>query len=56
MKDTKCYHYTVSLEKVKSECEDKKKCSLYASNVVFGDPCVGTFKYLSVTYYCTIPE
>ncbi|XP_070540332.1 uncharacterized protein [Ptychodera flava] len=42
----------VSIDVVKEECEDKKSCSVRASNSVFGDPCVGTFKYLQVKYYC----
>ena len=34
-------------------CDGKRTCRLKATNGVFGDPCIGTFKYLSVNYRCT---
>ncbi|XP_061174699.1 L-rhamnose-binding lectin CSL3-like [Saccostrea echinata] len=37
---------------VKRFCDGKRRCRLRASNSLFGDPCVGTYKYLSVKYYC----
>ncbi|MGI4401095.1 hypothetical protein ACR2V8_26930, partial [Klebsiella pneumoniae] len=33
-------------------CNYRGFCTVRASNSVFGDPCVGTFKYLDVSYYC----
>uniref|UniRef100_A0A8C2FYA3 SUEL-type lectin domain-containing protein n=1 Tax=Cyprinus carpio TaxID=7962 RepID=A0A8C2FYA3_CYPCA len=33
-------------------CEGKSSCSILASNSVFSDPCVGTFKYLNISYSC----
>ena len=48
---TKC-NSSQSLPKVKSRCEGKKSCSVYAKNNVFGDPCPGTRKYLKVKYRC----
>ncbi|XP_046870113.1 L-rhamnose-binding lectin CSL3 [Hypomesus transpacificus] len=33
-------------------CNGEQSCSLFASNSVFSDPCVGTYKYLDVTYVC----
>uniref|UniRef100_A0A8C9X9P8 SUEL-type lectin domain-containing protein n=1 Tax=Sander lucioperca TaxID=283035 RepID=A0A8C9X9P8_SANLU len=35
-------------------CNGKNNCTIAASNSVFGDPCVGTYKYLEVasTCYC----
>jgi len=33
-------------------CNGKKKCTIKASNKVFGDPCVGTRKSLRVSYVC----
>ncbi|XP_071501966.1 L-rhamnose-binding lectin CSL3-like [Diadema antillarum] len=33
-------------------CNGKSRCIVPASNRVFGDPCIGTSKYLSVTYTC----
>ena len=43
---------TTSRDVVKGECEGKQSCEVKASNGVFGDPCVGTFKYLDVAYKC----
>uniref|UniRef100_A0A667YX53 SUEL-type lectin domain-containing protein n=1 Tax=Myripristis murdjan TaxID=586833 RepID=A0A667YX53_9TELE len=33
-------------------CNGQKSCTIYASNSVFGDPCVGTYKYLELAYTC----
>ncbi|KAK5623743.1 hypothetical protein CRENBAI_006753 [Crenichthys baileyi] len=33
-------------------CNGKNRCTVRASNSVFGDPCAGTFKYLEVAYTC----
>ncbi len=41
-----------SVAKVQAACNYKVKCSLLASNAVFGDPCEGTPKYLEVSYRC----
>ena len=41
-----------SLEKVRRACNGKEDCSVRASNGVFGDPCGGTAKYLSIRYQC----
>jgi hypothetical protein len=46
-------HATKSLEKVKERCEGKSSCTVTASHTLFGDPCGGTYKYLSVDYECT---
>jgi len=35
-----------------SKCNGKRKCKIEASNDVFGDPCVGTFKYVKMVYHC----
>ncbi|XP_039541658.1 L-rhamnose-binding lectin CSL3-like [Pimephales promelas] len=40
--------------KVSHRCNGRKRCVVPASNSLFGDPCVGTFKYLHVTYTCQI--
>ena len=37
-----------SLGKVVSDCQGRYFCYLHATNSKFGDPCVGTFKYLEV--------
>lgn len=41
-----------SLDKVKRSCQGKRSCRLTASNGIYGDPCVGTYKYLEVRYRC----
>uniref|UniRef100_A0A3Q4H251 SUEL-type lectin domain-containing protein n=1 Tax=Neolamprologus brichardi TaxID=32507 RepID=A0A3Q4H251_NEOBR len=38
--------------KVAESCNGKSSCTIRASNSVFGDPCVGTYKYLEVAYIC----
>lgn len=38
-----------SLSIVKADCQDKPNCVLKADNGKFGDPCVGTKKYLEVS-------
>ncbi|KAI3357864.1 hypothetical protein L3Q82_016256 [Scortum barcoo] len=38
--------------KVAESCNGKNSCIIRASNAVFGDPCVGTYKYLEVAYTC----
>ncbi|KAK7166993.1 hypothetical protein R3I94_001405 [Phoxinus phoxinus] len=37
---------------VYDRCNRKQTCVVPASNSLFGDPCVGTYKYLDVTYAC----
>ncbi|XP_002730587.1 rhamnose-binding lectin-like [Saccoglossus kowalevskii] len=37
---------------VHEACERKTSCDIHAIHTLFGDPCVGTFKYLDVEYYC----
>ncbi|XP_043975370.1 L-rhamnose-binding lectin SML-like [Gambusia affinis] len=36
-------------------CKGKLACPVLASSSVFGDPCVGTYKYLEVKYRCQNP-
>ncbi|XP_071480870.1 L-rhamnose-binding lectin CSL3-like [Diadema antillarum] len=43
---------TTSVARVRDRCHAKAKCSVDASNQVFGDPCMGTFKYLQIEYVC----
>uniref|UniRef100_A0A673W695 SUEL-type lectin domain-containing protein n=1 Tax=Salmo trutta TaxID=8032 RepID=A0A673W695_SALTR len=35
-----------------SQSTTSKMCIVPASNLVFGDPCVGTYKYLDTKYSC----
>ncbi|TRY54864.1 hypothetical protein DNTS_001815 [Danionella cerebrum] len=48
---TDCYASN-SLTLVSNGCEGTSSCSIVASNSVFSDPCVGTFKYLYISYTC----
>lgn len=41
-----------SKEIVKSKCNEKRKCSVLASNEVFKDRCAGIIKYLEVKFTC----
>ncbi|XP_063319852.1 L-rhamnose-binding lectin CSL3-like [Pelmatolapia mariae] len=41
-----------STDVVAKSCNGKSSCTLSSSNSVFGDPCVGTYKYLEVVYTC----
>jgi len=51
IKTTNC-SASSSLWKVINLCGNRGACNLEAENSVFGDPCVGTFKYLNVSYLC----
>jgi len=41
-----------SLEIARAKCNNKQSCSLTATYLEYGDPCVGTYKYLNVVYSC----
>ena len=47
-----CSGSETTLEKVRGSCEGKASCTIKASSSVFGDRCVGTFKYLKVVHSC----
>ncbi|XP_040908208.1 rhamnose-binding lectin-like [Toxotes jaculatrix] len=49
IEDADCSNPT---SKVAESCNGKNSCTITASNSVFGDPCVGTYKYLEVAYDC----
>ncbi|XP_075949354.1 L-rhamnose-binding lectin SML-like isoform X2 [Anarhichas minor] len=48
-----CSSHTSS---VSESCNGKNSCTVRASNSVFGDPCVGTYKYLELGYICEYPS
>ncbi|XP_053480477.1 rhamnose-binding lectin isoform X2 [Ictalurus furcatus] len=50
--NTNCYAPN-TLSTVAAMCKGKKTCTVEASNTIFNDPCVGTVKYLTVSYICT---
>ena len=41
-----------SLRIVRKKCDKERRCELHAMNTVFGEPCVGTPKYLYVEFVC----
>uniref|UniRef100_A0A1A8JDI1 SUEL-type lectin domain-containing protein n=1 Tax=Nothobranchius kuhntae TaxID=321403 RepID=A0A1A8JDI1_NOTKU len=53
IQNTACSNPT---NQVADSCEGKNSCTIQASNSVFGDPCVGIFKYLEVAYACQYPS
>uniref|UniRef100_A0A8C6SHJ5 SUEL-type lectin domain-containing protein n=1 Tax=Neogobius melanostomus TaxID=47308 RepID=A0A8C6SHJ5_9GOBI len=51
LQNVNCASYTMGPLKILG-CNGKSRCSVRASNSVFGDPCGGTYKYLQVSYSC----
>eukprot|EP01052_Picozoa_sp_SAG31_P019047 SAG31_NODE_1374_length_8594_cov_57.759623_2_plen_617_part_00 len=45
-------HEPNSLALVREICQGLQDCTVSATNEVFGDPCGGTYKYLTVNYQC----
>ena len=45
-------HETMSTDIVRASCQSQVTCDVAATNGVFGDPCGGTYKYLTVNYLC----
>uniref|UniRef100_A0A8C5AI64 SUEL-type lectin domain-containing protein n=1 Tax=Gadus morhua TaxID=8049 RepID=A0A8C5AI64_GADMO len=43
---------TTATSTVAKSCDGKRRCTVYALNSKFGDPCYGTFKYLELAYTC----
>eukprot|EP01051_Picozoa_sp_SAG22_P023141 SAG22_NODE_5837_length_945_cov_1.367612_2_plen_125_part_01 len=43
-------HATNSGDIVTAACQGEQSCSVDVTNAVFGDPCGGTYKYLTVNY------
>ncbi|XP_053480419.1 rhamnose-binding lectin-like, partial [Ictalurus furcatus] len=51
LSNTNCYSYN-TLSLFCCRCEPQQTCQVPATNSVFSDPCVGTYKYLKVVYIC----
>lgn len=51
MRTTNC-RSPFSTQLIRCACHGKTSCNLYAKNEVYGDPCVGTFKYIEVRFRC----
>ena len=45
-------HETTSTAIVAAACQGQASCAVDATNAAFGDPCGGTYKYLTVNYDC----
>ncbi|XP_054593301.1 L-rhamnose-binding lectin SML [Nothobranchius furzeri] len=52
LQNVTCFSFTKLITK---NCNGKYNCRITASNSEFGDPCVGTYKYLDVAYSCMYP-
>ncbi|KAM9522959.1 L-rhamnose-binding lectin CSL3-like [Salvelinus alpinus] len=51
LKNTNCLSPSTTSTMAK-RCDGERQCIVKVSNSVFGDPCVGTYKYLDVAYTC----
>ncbi|XP_023851558.1 L-rhamnose-binding lectin CSL3 isoform X3 [Salvelinus sp. IW2-2015] len=51
LSNTNCLSQS-TISKMAERCGGKSECVVPASNFVFGDPCVGTYKYLDIKYSC----
>jgi len=49
-------HAASSVGIVSAACSGQSSCEVSATNGVFGDPCGGTYKYLTVNYACLAGE
>ncbi|XP_055769332.1 L-rhamnose-binding lectin CSL2-like isoform X1 [Salvelinus fontinalis] len=50
--NTNCLSQSTTASKVAERCDGKSQCDVPASSSLYGDPCVGTYKYLDVAYTC----
>ncbi|XP_055766213.1 L-rhamnose-binding lectin CSL2-like [Salvelinus fontinalis] len=50
--NTNCLSQSTTASKVAESCDGKSQCDVPASSSLYGDPCVGTYKYLDVAYTC----
>ncbi|XP_071162417.1 uncharacterized protein [Mytilus edulis] len=40
----------------RKNCNGRKSCTIAANNRLYGDPCPGTYKYVTVTYSCKVKK
>ncbi|XP_051961073.1 rhamnose-binding lectin-like [Xyrauchen texanus] len=45
-----------TIDVVTNQCNEKQNCSIIVGNTVFTEPCLGTYKYLVVSYICVPPK
>uniref|UniRef100_A0A4W5PPK1 SUEL-type lectin domain-containing protein n=1 Tax=Hucho hucho TaxID=62062 RepID=A0A4W5PPK1_9TELE len=50
--NTNCLSQSTTASKLAESCDGKSQCDVLASSSLYGDPCVGTYKYLDVAYSC----
>ena len=43
---------STNMGRVFEECQGKQRCYMKATNLWFGDPCKGIYKYLHIKYQC----
>lgn len=41
------------LSMIRDQCQGQQECTVTSSNKLYGDPCVNTYKYLTVNFDCT---
>ncbi|KAL1251204.1 hypothetical protein QQF64_019000 [Cirrhinus molitorella] len=54
LQNTNCYSPN-ALAPLSKSCNGLESCEVFATNTVFTDPCVGTYKYLAISYFCLPP-
>ena len=51
-----CEEQNYSLSIVKERCEGRQNCTIWASNHIFGNPCLGIHQYLDLSYQCIFKQ
>uniref|UniRef100_A0A671RE23 SUEL-type lectin domain-containing protein n=1 Tax=Sinocyclocheilus anshuiensis TaxID=1608454 RepID=A0A671RE23_9TELE len=54
LQNTNCYSPN-ALAPVSKSCNGLESCEVFATHTVFADPCVGIYKYLTISYFCVPP-
>ncbi|XP_058641924.1 L-rhamnose-binding lectin CSL3-like [Onychostoma macrolepis] len=54
LQNTNCYSPN-ALAPVSKSCNGLESCEVFATHTVFTDPCFGTYKYLTISYFCVQP-
>uniref|UniRef100_A0A671REN2 SUEL-type lectin domain-containing protein n=1 Tax=Sinocyclocheilus anshuiensis TaxID=1608454 RepID=A0A671REN2_9TELE len=52
LQNTNCYSPN-ALAPVSKSCNGLESCEVFATHTVFADPCVGIYKYLTISYFCS---
>ncbi|XP_016345684.1 L-rhamnose-binding lectin CSL2-like [Sinocyclocheilus anshuiensis] len=51
LQNTNCFSPN-ALNFVSKSCNGRERCEVYATHMIFTDPCFGTYKYLAISYFC----